>query len=148
MNSEDSNVQLNRIRILKTGLAHVERQFDMNDPDSPALLERIAVPGTELHLVRVDSDLNRPFRIDVYSGDGLFLGHVNENKSQTAARLMDAGFRLAAIVNESMPVHDSDMRARSAETTDDDGWSSGSRVRSGYNECHIPFCIYLEDRQN
>ena len=134
-----------RIRILKTGLYGVERYLDMTEPSSRAFFEDLARPGTELVLARNRQHPESPFRIDVYAKSGQFLGRVTEHKCQTAARLMDAGFELVAIVNESLPFHDSDYNFGVEERPGDPGWCDDSRIRSGHSLCNLPYGIYLVD---
>ena len=49
---------LNRIRILKTGLAQVNRYIDMSKPENVKYFEELASPGTQLKLKRVPSQHN------------------------------------------------------------------------------------------
>ncbi|MBP3735942.1 MAG: hypothetical protein J6I56_02890 [Lachnospiraceae bacterium] len=134
-----------RIRILKTGLFGVDRHINMDIPENRVFFEKLAVPGTELKLKRIYDHPVNPFRINVYSKDGKYLGRVTEGKDQTAARLMDAGFSLVAIVNESLPFHDSDYNYGIREKEGDTGWTDRSRVVSGHTICNLPYGIYLED---
>lgn len=138
---------LNRIRILKTGLAQVERYLDMETPEDIDYFEELATPGTELILKRVKDYPEDPFRIEVFSPDNRFLGRVTVGKNETAARLMDAGLRLVAIVNESLPIHDSDSSQGMSDVIDtkDPGWNERSRTANCYEDCNLPYCIYLID---
>ena len=137
---------LNRIRILKTGLAGVDRYLDMSVPENVLYFERLAEPGTHLKLRRIKDYADDPFRIEVYAPDDRFLGRVTVGKNETAARLMDAGCSLLAIVNESLPVHDSDLPQTSdAEDPKDPGWNEASRIDARYAECNLPYSIYLID---
>ncbi len=132
-----------RIRILKTGLYGVDRYIDMEVPENVAFFEKLAEPGTELKLVRNAKDPRDPFRIDVYSVTGVYLGRVTRSKGQTTARLIDAGFEVIAIVNESLPFHDSDYNYGVKERPGDTGWSDASRTKTGYDLCNLPYGIYL-----
>lgn len=118
-----ADLVLDRIRILKTGLFGVERYLDMSDPSNVAYFERLAELGTHLTLRRVKNHPEDPFRIEVFGPEGRFLGRVTAAKNETAARLMDAGLPLAAIVNESLPVHDSDL-SQALRT----GWTRRTRA--------------------
>ena len=142
-----STISLNRIRILKTGLANVQYHIDMMQPENRSYFERLAEPGTQLKLKRVRDDENDPFRIDVYSPDNRYLGRVTLGKNETAARLMDAGLKVIAIVNDSLPVHDSDVSfSQGAEPDSDDaGWNEESRIETLYRDCNLPYCIYYEE---
>ena len=142
-----STISLNRIRILKTGLANVQYHIDMTQPENRSYFERLAEPGTQLKLKRVRDDENDPFRIDVYSPDDRYLGRVTLGKNETAARLMDAGLKVIAIVNDSLPVHDSDVSfSQSAESDSDDaGWDEESRIATQYEDSNLPYCIYYEE---
>ena len=144
-NADTSNILLKRIRILKTGLFGVERYLDMRVPENRLLFEKIAQPGTELKLVRVHNDPYNPYRINVYSDKGQYLGRVTKDKGQTAAMLMDAGLEVIAIVNESLPVHDSDYNLGKKDDPDNPGWSEASRFASDHSQCNLPFFIYLVD---
>lgn len=95
---------LNRIRILKTGLAQVNRYIDMSKPENVKYFEELASPGTQLKLKRVKDFPGDPFRIEVFAPDDRFFGRVTVGKNETAARLMDAGLHIIAIVNESLPI--------------------------------------------
>lgn len=137
----------NRIRILKTGIANVQDHLDMSSEENRLYFERLAEPGTVLQLRRVYDDETDPFRIEVYSPDGHYLGRVTLEKNETAARLMDAGLSVIAIVNSSMPVHDSDMPSAlplDAEIKSG-GWSETARSATNYDHCNLPFCLYLVD---
>ena len=67
---------LNRIRILKTGLAQVNRYIDMSKPENVKYFEELASPGTQLKLKRVKDFSGDPFRIEVFAPDDRFLGRV------------------------------------------------------------------------
>lgn len=140
-----ADLVLDRIRILKTGLFGVERYLDMSDPANVAYFEHLAEPGTHLTLRRVKNHPEDPFHIEVFGPEGRFLGRVTAAKNETAARLMDAGFPLAAIVNESLPVHDSDLSQGLADRPDpaDQGWNQITRLSSRYTNCNLPYSIYL-----
>lgn len=142
-----ADMVINRIRILKTGLAQVERYFDMDSPEDIAYFEQLATPGTELVLKRVKNYPGDPFRIEVFSQDNRFLGRVTVAKNETAARLMDAGLQLVAVVNESLPIHDSDSSHGLSDVIDpkDPGWNQRSRAANLYTDCNLPYCIYLVD---
>ena len=134
-----------RIRLLKTGLFAVDRHIDMRMPENQLYFEKLATPGTELRLVRSHDKPDNPFWIDVYSMDGRYLGRVTEGKDQTVARLMDAGFEIVAIVNESLPFHDSDYNFGIKEKEDDSGWSDTTRAQNAHSLCNLPYGIYLVD---
>ena len=137
----------NRIRILKTGLYGVDRYMDMRVPENLAYFEKLATPGTELKLVRNYNSPYNPFQIDVYSMDDRLLGHVTASKCQTAARLMDAGLEVIAIVNESLPIHDSDYNFGVENKPGEIGWSESSRSETGHILCNLPYGIYLVDTE-
>jgi len=142
-----ADYSLNRIRILKTGLFGVDRYIDMSVPENILYFEKLAEPGTRLKLRRIKDYPTDPFRIEVYAPDDRFLGRVTIGKNETAARLMDAGLILEAIVNKSLPVHGSDspLEAANIPGTVDSGWDEASRIAKGYDNCNLPFCIYLID---
>ena len=134
-----------RIRLLKTGLYGVDKHIDMSIPGNLAFFESLAAPGTELKLVRNHHVPDNPFQIDVYSMDDRLLGHVTARKCQTVARLMDAGFEVVAIVNESIPLHDSDYNFGIEDKPGEIGWSESSRSETGHVLCNLPYGIYLVD---
>lgn len=151
-----SDFFLNRIRILKTGLANVQNQIDMSKGENRLFFEKLAEPGTELKLKRVYDNEHDPFRIEVFSPDDRYLGRVTVGKNETAARMMDAGLKLVAIVNESLPVHDSDTNHDATKLNfasevsedpdaDDSGWNEESRTEINYMDCNLPYGIYLVD---
>lgn len=137
-----ADLVLERIRILKTGLFGVERYLGMSDLANVAYFEHLAEPGTHLTLRRVKNHPEDPFRIEVFGPEGRFLGRVTAAKNETAARLMDAGLPLAAIVNESLPVHDSDLSQGLADPADQ-GWNQITRLSGRYTNCNLPYSIYL-----
>ena len=144
MTDDVSGVSLKRIRILKTGLWGIDRFFDMRNQENVAYVEKLATPGTELILKRNYERPNEPFRIDVLSPDGIYIGRVTTSKSQTVARLMDAGFEVVAIVNDSLP-HNSDYDYGKTNQDDvyDIGWTEDSRFENNHSLCNLPYCIYL-----
>lgn len=142
-----SELSLNRIRILKTGLANVQNHIDMTRPENRAFFEQIAEPGTQLKLKRVRDNEDDPFRVEVYSPDNRYLGRVTLGKNETVARMMDAGLKLTAIVNKSLPIHDSDMGPEQSEAAGpgNPGWNEASRVAMRYDDCNLPYCIYYDE---
>lgn len=133
---------MNRIRILKTGLFDVGRYISIETPEEIQYFERLATPGTELTLVRDRSRRDEPFRINVLSPDGKMLGRVTPSKSETAARLMDAGIEVIAIVNDSLPIHNDDYQHADLEDHGDFGWSGSERFGNDHSLCNLPFGIY------
>lgn len=146
---DDINNKLhNRIRLLKTGLFGVHRFINFRMNENRAFFEQIAEPGTELMLKRVYDDPNNIFRIDVYYDANIKLGTVTKSKSQTIARLIDAGLEIIAIVNNAIPEHDSDTSDLSFE--DDEiykGWTIEGRIKNDYRFVSLPYGIYLIDRE-
>lgn len=142
-----SDLFFNRIRILKTGLANVQQYLDMDNLENRLYFERLAEPGTELRLKRVQGASGDPFKIEVYSLEGVMLGRVTMGKNETVARLMDAGQHVIAIVNESLPIHDSDDSHGQANVVNpnDPGWNGNSRASIDYSDCNLPYSIYLVD---
>ncbi len=142
-----SELSLKRIRILKTGLANVQDHIDMSLPENRVFFERLAEPGTQLVLKRVHDHENDPFRVEVYSPDDRYLGRVTVGKNETVARMMDAGLKVVAIVNKSLPIHDSDEATGQADIVDpyDSGWNEASREAAHYDDCNLPYCIYYDE---
>lgn len=136
------STSLKRIKILKTGLWGVHRYIDFAKPKEVKYFEKIASPGTELILKRAATD-DEPWRIEVFGPDERFLGRVTVQKSETAARLMDAGMKIIAIVNDSM-IEGTDMISTQVEPGDE-GWSLKGRMQTKYDEVNLPFSIYLEE---
>ena len=98
----------NRIRILKTGLYKVNRFISINTPEEIDDFEKLARPGTQLMLRRVRDSQFDPFQIQILAPDGRRLGNVTPDKAETAARLMDAGIEVIAVVSDSLPIHNDD----------------------------------------
>lgn len=142
-----SELSLKRIRILKTGLAKVQNHIDMSLPENRDFFERLAEPGTQLKLKRIRDNEDDPFRVEVYSPNDRFLGRVTLGKNETTARMMDAGLKVVAIVNKSLPIHDSDEAMGQSETVnpDDPGWNEVSRDAIHYDDCNLPYCIYYDE---
>ena len=93
---------------------------------------------------KAENDLNH---LELFAPDDRFLGRVTVGKNETAARLMDAGLHIIAIVNESLPIHDSDSSQGMSDVADpnDPGWNERSRMMARYDNCNLPYCIYLVD---
>ena len=140
-----NELSLKRIRILKTGIANVQNHIDMSLPENRAFFERLAEPGTQLKLKRVRDNEYDPFCIEVYSPDDRYLGRVTTGKNETTARMMDAGLKVVAIVNKSLPVHDSDADVEQSAYSGDPGWNETSREAIRYADCNLPYCIYYDE---
>ena len=140
-NASDQAIS-DRIRILKTGLFNVGRYISIETPDEIRYFEELATPGTELRLVRDHSVPEEPFRINVLAPDGKYLGRVTVSKCETAARLMDAGIEVIAIVNDSLPVHNDDYQHYDLNDHSKIGWSDSQRFGNDHTLCNLPFGIY------
>lgn len=116
-----------RILALKTGLAGV--QFNIKNDAEKAALEAIT-PGTELLLYREPDNKYDEWAIAVYLTEEDKIGFMSRFKNETIARLMDAGKKFIAIVDDP---------AEQAEQAEND-----RRTRRAPTEnMGIPFSVYL-----
>lgn len=116
-----------RILALKTGLAGV--QFNIKNDAEKAALEAIT-PGTELLLYREPDNKYDEWAIAVYLTEEDKIGFMSRFKNETIARLMDAGKKFIAIVDdpaEQAGQAENDRRTRRAPT----------------ENMGIPFSVYL-----
>ena len=135
----------NRIRILKTGLYNVGRFIPIHTPEEIADFEQLARPGTRLMLQRVTDDPWDPFKIRMLAPDGRMLGYVTHEKAETAARLMDAGIEVIAVVSDSLPIHNDDYYHDDQVRASNKGWSKAERIRNGYRVFSLPYSLFMID---
>lgn len=86
-----------RILVLKTGVAGL--QFNIENDEERYELYSVT-PGTELLLYRDPDNTHDPWAIEVYLTEDDKLGYITRYKNETIARLMDAGKKFIAVVDE------------------------------------------------
>lgn len=119
-----------RILALKTGLAGM--QFHIKNEAERAALEAIT-PGTELLLYREPDNKYDEWAIAVYLTEDDKIGFMSRFKNETIARLMDAGKKFVAVVDDP---------AELVETEDD------RRTRRAPTEnMGLPFSVYLVEEE-
>lgn len=124
---DTSKPKESRILVLKTGLAGV--QFNIKNDAEKAALEAIT-PGTELLLYREPDNKYDEWAIAVYLTEEDKIGFMSRFKNETIARLMDAGKKFVAVVDdpaEQVEQAENDRRTRRAPT----------------ENMGIPFSVYL-----
>lgn len=123
-----------QILVLETGLAglqhHIEGEEDQRRIDE-------LTPGTELLLYREPENEHDEWAIAVYITEDDKLGYISRFKNETIARLMDAGKKFVAIVDDA-----AEIAKREANRT------PGQRSRRAYTEnMAIPFSVYLVEME-
>lgn len=86
-----------QIKVLETALAGMG--FHVEDEQEEENIQEL-IPGTELKLYREPDNEYDEWAIAVYYGEDDQLGYITRYKNETIARLMDAGKRFIAIVDE------------------------------------------------
>ncbi|MBQ7784700.1 MAG: HIRAN domain-containing protein [Clostridia bacterium] len=118
--------------VLQTGIAGLHHHIEGNEDQ-----ERInsLTPGTELKLFREPENEYDEWAIAVYITDDDKLGYISRFKNETIARLMDAGKKFTAIVD------DPEERVRQEDET-------GKKKRAAYTEnMALPFSVYLVEME-
>ena len=87
-----------RILILRTGIAGLGKRMQQYGNYGHTLVDMIH-PGERLFLQREPDNEYDRFAVSVHTGAKLKLGYLPRYKNETAARLMDSGFRIAAYVD-------------------------------------------------
>ena len=127
---DHTRLKEHQILVLKTGLAglnfHIEGEEDQRRIDE-------LTPGTELLLYREPENIRDEWAIAVYITETDKLGYISRFKNETIARLMDAGKKFIAIVDDPEEIAKQD-----AELGDD-----RRRRRAITENMAIPFSVYL-----
>lgn len=129
-NRDSSKPKEKRILVLKTGIAGMQYYIE-NDEERKAIDE--ITPGTELILYREPDNVHDELAIAVYLTENDKLGFITRFKNETIARLMDAGKKFVAVVDD--PENDQEA----AEIVNE-----RSR-RTGTENMAIPFSVYMVD---
>ena len=96
-NRDSAKPKEQKILVLKTGLAGA--QFHIESEEEREALNNLT-PGTELLLYREPENDYDEWAIAVYRTEDDLLGYISRFKNETIARLMDAGKKFIAIVDE------------------------------------------------
>lgn len=111
-----------QIKVLETAVAGMN--FHVENEQEEENLKKLE-PGTELKLYREPENEFDEWAVAVYYDEEDMLGYITRYKNETIARLMDAGKKFIAIVDEER-----------AETKD-------SRKRMAPTERGVPVSVYL-----
>lgn len=115
--------------VLKTGVAGIQHHIDLRSDEGREQLKEL-VPGTELRLFREPENDYDQWAIAVYTQDDELIGYITRFKNEAIARMMDAGKRFVAFVDEAM----------------DSGDDVGERFsRAQTEDSRLPFSVYLEE---
>ena len=96
-NRDTAKPKEKQILVLKTGLAGM--QFHIESEEEKQALDAIT-PGKELMLFREPENEYDEWAVAVYLTENDKLGYISRYKNETIARLMDAGKRFTAVVEE------------------------------------------------
>ena len=129
-NRDSAKPKEKQILVLKTGLAGA--QFHIESEEEREALNNIT-PGTELLLYREPDNAHDEWAVAVYLTEDDLLGYISRFKNETIARLMDAGKKFIAIVDDPEEIAKQD-----AELGDD-----RRRRRAITENMAIPFSVYL-----
>ncbi len=97
-NRDTAKPKEKQILVLKTGLAGM--QFHIESEEEKQTLDAIT-PGTELLLFREPENEYDEWAVAVYLTENDKLGYISRYKNETIARLMDAGKRFTAVVDDA-----------------------------------------------
>ena len=86
-----------QIKVLETAIAGMN--FHVEDEQEEENIKNL-VPGTELKLYREPDNAYDEWAVAVYYGEEDLLGYITRYKNETIARLMDAGKKFIAVVDE------------------------------------------------
>ncbi|MCD7845384.1 MAG: HIRAN domain-containing protein [Oscillospiraceae bacterium] len=117
--------------VLKTGIAGLD--FNIESDEEREALENLT-PGTELFLYREPDNKYDEWAISVYRTEDDKLGFITRYKNETIARLMDAGKRFVAVVDDP----ETDAAAKKIVETE----MRRSR-RAPTENMALPFSVYL-----
>lgn len=111
-----------QIKVLETAIAGMN--FHVENEQEEENLKKLE-PGTELKLYREPENEFDEWAVGVYYGEEDLLGYITRYKNETIARLMDAGKKFIAIVDEER------------EEAED------SRRKMAPTESGVPVSVYL-----
>lgn len=118
-----------QILVLQTGIAGLQHHIE--SAEEQARIDHLT-QGTELMLFREPENEHDEWAIAVYITRDDKLGYISRFKNETIARLMDAGKKFIAIVD------DPEERAKQFEE------KNGRKRRAAYTEnMSVPFSVYL-----
>jgi len=93
----DDHLKEQRILVLRTGVSGMK--FHVDNDEERAALEALK-EGDELILVREPDNQHDQWAIAVYLNETDKLGYVTRYKNETIARLMDAGKKFVAVMDD------------------------------------------------
>ena len=130
---DDTRRKEHQILVLQTGIAGLQHHIE-NEEEQQRIND--LTPGTELQLFREPENEYDEWAIAVYITDDDKLGYISRFKNETIARLMDAGKKFTAIVD------DPEERAKQEEE------ETGKKRRAAYTEnMALPFSVYLVEME-
>lgn len=114
--------------VLKTGIAGMQFHVDEESEEGRSIVNKLK-PGEELRLFReADNDYDK-WAIAVYTKDDEQIGYVTRFKNETIARLMDAGKRFIAYIDD----------------LDDVEHAKSDASRAGTENYGLPFSVYMDE---
>lgn len=119
-----------QILVLQTGLAGL--QYYIEGEEDQKRIDELK-PGAELQLYREPDNEYDEWAIAVYITDDDKLGYISRFKNETIARMMDAGKKFIAIVDDPEQLAQQEA----------DKEPSKRRRRASTENMTIPFSIYL-----
>ena len=127
---DNSRPKENKLLVLKTGIAGVKFHIE-NEEENTALNE--ITPGTELKLFREPDNEYDEWAVAVYLTDDDKIGYISRFKNETIARLMDAGKKFIAVVDEQTE----------RENTDEEPAERRRSKRAPTENYALPFSVYM-----
>ena len=112
-----------KILVLKTAVAGLRMQAENISDD----MEELTKPGTELRLFREPTNKYDEWAIEIRTTGDKKIGYVARFKNEAIARLMDAGKKFIAEVDEPIAYDDVETMQKKAPTENYD----------------LPFSVYL-----
>lgn len=123
-----------QILVLKTGIAGVQHHIE-SEEERNAL--NALTPGTELLLYREPENEYDEWAVAVYLTETDKLGFITRFKNETIARLMDAGKKFTAVVDEFEQLYEAEAEK--------DGTRRHRRAPT--ENMSIPFSVYLTEEE-
>lgn len=123
-----------RILVLQTGIAGM--QFHIESEEERERLNNIT-PGTELMLYRDPENRHDKWAVGVYITEDDMIGYISRFKNETIARLMDAGKKFVAVVDDP-----EELAAEENEDLQDEEAARRNR-RAPTENMKLPFSVYL-----
>lgn len=128
---DNTRLKEQRILVLKTGIAGLYQ--NTHGEEEQARVDALT-PGTELLMYREPDNKYDEWAIAIYVTEDDKLGYMSRFKNEAIARLMDAGKKFIAVVD------DPQEEALEAPETEED---RSRRRRAPTENMSLPFSVYL-----